>query len=46
MRDFWTPNHKYQLVDLLSKIYPNDKNKFMRMNKKRLYAVLYSVRSR
>jgi len=46
MTNFWTPNHKYQLVDLPSKLYPNDKNKFMRMNKKRLYAVLYSVRSR
>jgi len=46
MRDFWLPSHKYQLVDLLADVYPNDRGKFKRMNMKRLYAILYSVRNR
>jgi hypothetical protein len=44
MRDFWLPNHKYELVDLLAERYPKDRSKFKIMTKKRLYAILYSVR--
>jgi hypothetical protein len=42
--NFWIPNQKPQLVNLLSLTYPQDKNKFERMTKKRLYAILFSIR--
>jgi len=42
--DFWLHNKKWQLVDLLTLTYPQDKNKFMRMTKKRLQAILINIR--
>jgi len=41
---FWIPQFKWQLVELLSKIYPDDKSKFKRYKKKKLYAILFSIR--
>lgn len=42
--DFYLPKYKYELVNMLSKIYPKDKNKFNRYNKKRLYAIYITSR--
>jgi len=42
--DFWLPQYKWQLINILSLTYPQDKNKFKRMTKKRLYAILFSIR--
>ncbi len=39
MNDFWIPRFKYQLVDELSKIYPNDRAKFQRMKLAQLRAI-------
>jgi hypothetical protein len=42
--DFWKPRFKRQLVEVLSERYPNDKNRFKKMSKKRLYAIYYNYR--
>jgi len=44
MKDYWIPKFKYELVDWLSKRYPGEQHKFGNMNKKRLYAIYFSVR--
>lgn len=44
MSDFWIPKHKYQLVDALSKMYPEDASKFRAMKKDRLYAIYLNAR--
>ncbi len=44
MREFWTPSHKYELVEWLSTYFPKDKVKFKRMRKGQLYAIYFSVR--
>lgn len=45
MKDFWVPQYKYQLVEFLTKIY-GGKSKWNKMNKKRLYAIYFSLRNR
>lgn len=46
IHDFYIPKHRYELIELLSKMFPSDKNKFKRYNKKRLYAIYFSVMTR
>lgn len=42
MNNFWIPKYKYELVEVLSKIYPDDN--FNRYNKRRLYAIYFNMR--
>jgi len=44
MLDFWVPGPKWQLLEALYYIYPKDKAKFKKMNKKELYAIYISAR--
>lgn len=43
---FWIPKYKYQLVDILSSRYPKDREKFRKMKKKQLLAILLDIRRR
>ena len=40
---FYIPKFKYQLVDALIRLYPNDKS-FISKSKKQLYAIYFKVR--
>lgn len=42
--DYWVPQYKWQLVDLLCLKYPNDRAKFQKAGKKQLYAILFKIR--
>lgn len=46
IKDFWIPSFKHHLVDVLCLKYPRDRKRFEKMSKKRLYAILFSVRRR
>ena len=43
VRSYYIPKYKYELVELLSRVYKDDRKKFKRMSKKRLYAIWFSV---
>lgn len=40
----WLPSYRWQLIDWLTKRYPNDKAKFKRMRIKQLRAIYFSIR--
>ena len=42
--DFWVPRYKWELVEWLSKRYPEDRKRFERMEKRRLYAIYFRIR--
>lgn len=42
--DFYIPQFKWQIIDCLSKRYPSDRGKFLRMKKKRLHRIYFEVR--
>jgi len=43
---YYIPKFKWELVEFLSRIYPEDKWKFNKMRKKRLYAIYYNIREK
>ena len=46
IKDFFIPYYKWQLVKILSKLYPEDRWKFEKMRKKQLYAIYFNIRER
>ena len=43
-KTFYVPGRKYQLVDLLTEVYPQARSSFMRKTIKELYAIFYKNR--
>jgi len=41
---YYIPRTKWELVQWLVRYYPQDKSRFIRMGKHRLWAIFYSVR--
>lgn len=46
MSDYFIPRNKAGLVEWLARFYPQDLAKFKRQNRRKLYAIFYSVLSR
>ena len=43
---YWNPKFKDELVDWLTVRYPEDRGKFQRMKKKKLYKIYHELRGR
>lgn len=42
----YIPKDKFELINCLCNCYPDDRKKFWKWNKKRLYAMFYKVRGK
>ena len=42
--DFYIPKRKWELVEFLGRRYPEDRKRFERMRKRRLYAIYFRIR--
>ncbi|MBI4708213.1 MAG: hypothetical protein HY761_09885 [Candidatus Omnitrophica bacterium] len=42
--NFWVPRHRYELLNWILGVYPQEKSKFKCMKTNQLYAIYYKLR--